>query len=603
MEEHRRFSVRSHRRRPPQRGRAHSLDGLNITVRTTEAHGIDKYPAKSHAQRLATKLGVHKGLIVLAATPASTYPYSDQPVPFRQDRYFYYLTGCNEPDCYVTYNIGKDVLTLWVPAIDESRVVWTGRGSTVDEALEKYDIDEARYIQPDGSLDWRWCVDGLNKMERFKPRDKPYDEVVPVIGSVVFVLYTDDRSLKHMFGNGEEGLRSQSIVDCCVRLLAEQREKLRRAMDACRVIKDSHEIELIRQANEITAAAHTAVLQNIHRLTNEAEVEAAYTAVCIAKHAKGQGYSPIAGSGPNASVLHYDSNNEDFGDRQMLVLDAGCEVGCYASDVTRAIPLNTKHPGHWPSKEAEVVYKLVARVQEACIAQMKPGKSFVEITYLARRMTLDGLSEIGVLKGDGEEIWKAGTVMGFFPHGLGHHLGLEVHDVSPVAHPPGPYKLPLAEGTLEIARAPFALPRRFDFATPGSHLYSIGDESGLERGMDVTVEPGEYFLDFAHPSSHLYSTADDSALEPGMVVTVEPGLYFNRFLLEQFFLSDPEHSQFIDKEVLERYWKVGGVRIEDDILVTRDGYENLTSAPKGKSMLEVIRKSSEAGCCGRLDRQ
>ncbi|KAK5128927.1 hypothetical protein LTR85_000260 [Meristemomyces frigidus] len=535
----------------------------HITLHTKKNHSIDRYPSKSHAQRLAAKLSVSQGLIVLAATPPTTYPDSDQPVPFRQDRYFFYLTGCNEPGCYVTYDIGKDILTLWLPAIDESRVVWTGRGSTVDEALERYDVDRARYIKADGKVGWRHC---LGRRSLVDADAGPCEERLSVAEAIA-VVYTDRVWTVPFFG---KGARNRRTVMANITGLIERREKLRRAMDACRVIKDEHEIDLIRRANEITAAAHTAVLKNIHLFTNEAEVEAAYTAVCIAKHAKRQGYSPIAGSGPNASVLHYDSNNEDFADRQMLVLDAGCEVECYASDVTRTIPLNKKNPGHWPSEEAERVYRLVEKVQEACIAEMRPGKSFVEITYMARRMTMEGLLELGVLKGDEEEIWKAGTVVGFFPHGLGHHLGLEVHDVSPVAHPPAADTAAssLAEGVLSAGGPPFALPRRFDFANTTS-------------------------------SGPLYSSTAASELEPGMVVTIEPGVYFNRFLLEQFFLSDPKHSQFIDEKVLERYWKVGGVRIEDDILVTRKGYENLTSAPKGEAMLEVVREGARGGCCGR----
>ncbi|KAK4545277.1 hypothetical protein LTR36_003457 [Oleoguttula mirabilis] len=527
---------------------------VDITLHTTTGHGIDKYPAKSHAHRLAAKLGVDQGLIVLAATPATTYPDSDQPVPFRQDRYFSYLTGCNEPNCYVTYDIGKDSLTLWLPAIDERRVVWTGRGSTVDEALDKYDVDEARYIQPDGTLEGaKGDIDGLALM-----RKEGFS-----VGQAIATIYPDQVCMTSFLGRGA---REERIMMASLGGLAERRDKLKRSLDACRVIKDEHEIELIRRANEITAAAHTAVLRKIYRITNEAEVDAAYTAVCISKHAKEQAYSPIAGSGPNASVLHYGSNNEDFVDRQMLVLDAGCEVECYASDVTRSIPLNKKHPGHWPSTEAEDVYKLVEKVQEACIAQMKPGKSFIEISYLARRMTMDGLLELGVLKGDKEELWKAGTVLGFFPHGLGHHLGLEVHDVSPIPHPPAADATLEAEG-VELAHLPFTLPPRFNFATTSS----------------------------ASPS-HLYSTGGGSELEPGMVVTIEPGVYFNHFLLEKFFLSDPKHSQFIDEKVLARYWKVGGVRIEDDILVTRGGYKNLTNAPKGQAMLDVMREGAGHKC-------
>lgn len=507
---------------------------LKITLRT-KGHGMDKYPAKSHAQRVAKELATSKGLIVLAGIPTTLYSNSDNPVPFRQDRYFFYLTGCNEPNCYVTYEIAHDKLTLWLPSIDESRVVWSGRGSTVEEALERYDVDEAKYIVPSF---------GRNHGE---------SKYLSLLGERLYAqLWSYSDRIGRASGAGGIYVR-QDIFEPWLDSHA-KKLKFQHALDACRVIKDEQEIALIRRANEITAEAHIAVLQNLHRFGNEAEVEAAYMSVCIAKHAKQQAYSPIAGSGPNASVLHYVSNDEDFGDRQMMVMDAGCEVSCYASDVTRSFPLNARSPGCWPSKEAEDVYKLVEKVQEACIKEMKPGKPFLEIVRLSREMTLDGLLELGVLKGEREDIWKAGTVAGFFPHGLGHHLGLEVHDVSPVTPPP----TTSSTSTPQELYTPSPLPPIFDFT-----------------------------------STALYSTSGP-ALEPGMVVTIEPGVYFNHFLLEKFFLSNSEQSTFIDKDVLDRYWKVGGVRIEDDVLITRNGYKNLTTAPKGEAMLGIIREGAKS---------
>lgn len=118
---------------------------LSIQIRASKC--VDKYPAKSHARRIAEKLGRDHGLIVLAATKAANWPNSDMPAPFRQDRYFYYMTGVNEPDCFVSYSIEDDVLTLWLPPINEDRVLWYGRGSTTEEAMERYDIDDARYLK------------------------------------------------------------------------------------------------------------------------------------------------------------------------------------------------------------------------------------------------------------------------------------------------------------------------------------------------------------------------------------------------------------------------------------------------------------------------
>jgi Xaa-Pro dipeptidase len=192
------------------------------------------------------------------------------------------------------------------------------------------------------------------------------------------------------------------------------------------MIKDDHEIKLIRKANDISSQAHKQVLANILHYKNEAQVEGLFTDVCISHQAKQQAYDPIAASGPNAGTLHYDANDEDFGDRQLMCLDAGCEFELYASDITRTFPLSTS----WPSKEAENIYKLVERMQETCIERLAPGVRYLDLHVLAHQIAIDGLLTLGILhNGTKEEIYKAGTSRAFFPHGLGHHVGLEVHDV------------------------------------------------------------------------------------------------------------------------------------------------------------------------------
>jgi Xaa-Pro dipeptidase len=192
------------------------------------------------------------------------------------------------------------------------------------------------------------------------------------------------------------------------------------------MIKDDHEIKLIRKANDISSQAHREVLANIAKFKNEAQVEGLFMDVCISHQAKQQAYDPIAASGPNAGTLHYDANNEDLAGRQLMCLDAGCEYELYASDITRSFPLSAS----WPSKEAENIYKLVQRMQETCIKRLEPGVRYLDLHIMAHQIAIDGLLQLGILhNGTKEEIYKAGTSRAFFPHGLGHHIGLEVHDV------------------------------------------------------------------------------------------------------------------------------------------------------------------------------
>jgi len=201
---------------------------------------------------------------------------------------------------------------------------------------------------------------------------------------------------------------------------------LQPAIDACRLIKDDHELKLIRTANDISTKAHVAVLRNLRNFSSEAQVEGLFLDVCVANGAKHQSYGIIAGSGENAAILHYVKNDEDFGDRQMMCLDAGAEWHCYSSDVTRSFPLQ----GEWPSKEAKSIYDLVQKMQTAAFEVIGPGKRFIAAHILAHQIAVEGLLELGILhNGTAKEILEAGTSLAFYPHGLGHHLGLEVHDI------------------------------------------------------------------------------------------------------------------------------------------------------------------------------
>ncbi|KAF2160945.1 hypothetical protein M409DRAFT_70032 [Zasmidium cellare ATCC 36951] len=482
---------------------------MDLTIRLKTKGGVDKYPAKSHARRFREKLGISSGIIVASGTKNLNWPNSDMPAPFRQDRSFYYLTGCNEPDCGVSYDIEKDKLTLWLPPVDLGwhQLVYYGRGSTVEEALEKYDIDDAHYIKKEPS-------------EAFS--------------------------------------RAGFLPDL-----------LQRALNACRVIKDEHEIDLVRRANDITAEAHTNVLKGMHGFTNESEVEAAFMKTCIARKAKAQAYDPIAGSGPNAAILHYSENTADFGKGQTVVLDAGCEVDRYASDVTRTLPINKHNPGHWYSKEAEHIYKLVEKVQQSCIKKMLPGNKYIEANWHAHHIVVEGLLKLGILKGDANKIFHAGVSAAFLPHGLGHHVGLDVHDVSPDPPPPAQ----ATKANVDRLREAY-IKWKPEAASWASELNSF-ENFGIGPYWQTSL-----------------TSVDAPVLEPGMIVTVEPGIYFNPVLLREL-LSDPKRSQFVDEAVLKRYIPVGGVRIEDCILINKKGYENLTTAPKGEEMLKIIRKSAE----------
>jgi len=228
---------------------------------------------------------------------------------------------------------------------------------------------------------------------------------------------------------------------------------------------------------------------------NETELEAVFLKECIARNAKHQAYHSIVAAGENGATLHYVKNDAPISGQNLLLLDAGCEVDCYCSDITRTFPISGTF-----STESLAIYNIVLDMQKQCIAALKEGVLWDSVHELAHKIAIDGLFDLGILKGDKEEVWKARTSTAFLPHGLGHYLGMDTHD------------------------------------TGGNPNYK--DEDPMFRYLRVRGK-----------------------LPAGSVITVEPGIYFCRFIIEPF-LKDPTQAQYIDEKVLEKYWSVGGVRIE-----------------------------------------
>ncbi|KAI1406062.1 peptidase M24, structural domain-containing protein [Hypoxylon fuscum] len=182
------------------------------------------------------------------------------------------------------------------------------------------------------------------------------------------------------------------------------------------------------------------------------------------------------------------------------------------------------------TEESRAIYEIVLQMQNDCIAMLKEGVEWDQVHLLAHKIAIDGLLSLGVLKGDRKEILEARTSAAFLPHGLGHYLGMDTHD------------------------------------TGGHPNYS--DPDPIFRYLRVRMK-----------------------LPAGSVITVEPGIYFCEFIIKPY-LKNPKHSKFIDEKVLDKYWDVGGVRIEDNLLITKDGSINLTDAIKDPDELEKIISAS-----------
>lgn len=198
---------------------------------------------------------------------------------------------------------------------------------------------------------------------------------------------------------------------------------LKEAVEYSRVIKSPYEIALMQKASHISSEGHKLVMQKVRHAANEAELHAVFTSHCTSKRARNMAYDVIAASGRAAATLHYVRNDQSLAGKLNLLMDAGCELDCYASDITRTFPIGGKF-----TQESRAIYDIVLRMQLESIAMLKEGTRWDDVHEHAHRVAIDGLLALGILKGDKEEIFRSRTSVAFMPHGLGHYLGMDTHD-------------------------------------------------------------------------------------------------------------------------------------------------------------------------------
>lgn len=307
------------------------------------------------------------------------------------------------------------------------------------------------------------------------------------------------------------------------------------ALASARMYKDAVEIEMMQIANDCSSKAHVALMKACAALKGRASSEHELQSLWYGESMKvcqGQAYLPIIAYGRNAATLHYGRNNCEIpaGASSFLLVDAGGEFKCYAADITRTYPVTGKF-----TQDQRDIYQTVLNAQLAVLAEIKAGVEWETLHRLATRVICDGLVQMSVLKlNNGHETvtidelcWKKFAPQLFFPHGLGHLIGLDVHDVG-----------------------------------------------GYPDGVERIKEPSIKYLRLRRK------------LEAGFVVTVEPGLYFVESLLFPEQLT--EAHQFVDFGVVQRLMPLGGVRIEDAVLVEEHGHRNLTTAPKSIVDIEAV---------------
>ena len=392
---------------------------------------------------------------------------------YRQDSDFQYLSGFPEPEAVLALIPGREhgEYVLFCRERDPERELWDGRRAGQEGAIADYDADDAF---PIGDID-----DILPGLIEGRAR------VYYAIGTNETFDHQLMEWIKLIRSKARQGAQPPSEFVALDHLLHDMR-----------LYKSPNEVKVMRHAAGISARAHIKAMQASRAGLCEYHLEAELDYEFRKGGAKMPAYGSIVAAGVNACILHYRENDAPLQDGDLVLIDAGCEIDCYASDITRTFPVNGRF-----SSEQKAIYQLVLAANEEAFKHIAPGKHWNEAHEATVRVITAGLVELGLLEGDVGELIEAQAYKPFYMHRAGHWLGMDVHDV-------GDYK--------------------------------IG---------------GEWRV-----------------LEPGMAMTVEPGIYIAA-----------------DNQAVAEKWRGIGVRIEDDVVVTRTGCEILTGGvPKSVAEIEAL---------------
>ena len=417
--------------------------------------------------------------IALLSAAHQTTRSNDTEYLYRQNSDFYYLTGFVEHDALLALIPGREQgeVVLFCQEKDKTRELWTGVLMGPEQAIQQLKIDDAF---PIGDIDdiLTGLIEGRDRVYYSMGKDQRFDQRVM-------------DWVKVIRGKVRQGAHPPGEFLVLDHLLNEMR-----------LIKSPMEIKLMEKAGAISAQAHRRAMAICRPGLSESHLEAELLHEFVRSGSRAPAYNNIVAGGKNACILHYIENNALLKDGDLVLIDAGCEYSYYAADITRTFPVNGRF-----SKEQRALYEIVLKAQLDAIEIIKPGTPWDEPHNVTVRVITEGLVDLGLLKGNVQELIKSEAYRAFYMHRAGHWLGIDVHDV-------GDYKI-----------------------------------------------DGKWRL-----------------LEPGMVTTVEPGIYVA-----------PDNTDVGKK------WRGIGIRIEDDVLVTRTGHRVLShGVPKTVEEIENFMAQSQA---------
>jgi Xaa-Pro aminopeptidase len=377
---------------------------------------------RARRERVLNEMG--EGVMVIA-TAAEVPRNRDTHYPYRHDSYFYWLTGFNEPEAVVVLVGGAAPRhILFCREKNEEREIWDGFRYGPAAAREVFAFDEA------------FAYDGL---------DTELPRLLENQPTLAYLIGRDMAWDTQVMGwlNAVRA-KARSGVHAPNRMV-----DARIWLDEMRLVKDGHELALMRRAAEISTGAHRDAMRATRPGRHEYEIEAELLSAFRRGGAEAPAYTSIVASGANACVLHYVFNNQPMRDGDLLLIDAAAEFGSYAADITRTFPVN----GRFSAAQKDA-YELVLAAQAAAIGTVRPGSHWNAPHEAAVRVLTQGMVDLGLLHGEVDGLIESNAYSRFYMHRTGHWLGMDVHDA-------GEYKLK-------------------------------GEWRPLVPGMTLTVEPGLY---------------------------------------------------------------------------------------------------------------
>jgi Xaa-Pro aminopeptidase len=338
-------------------------------------------------------------IAIIPAAHEQTRSY-DTEFKFRQDSDFWYLTGFPEPDAIAVIDPEntKSPYTLYVRPRDLEMETWFGRREGVEGAVKNYKANKAFSIDK-FAADLPKLLDGHDKLYYRFSVDKALDQ--EILG------YLSGQRVRRL----KTAYPPHTIMDPTI------------ITGEMRLHKTAEEAEYMQIAGTIGADAHILAMKKVKPGMNEGQVEALMEAYMKDKGASGVAYNSIIGGGANATILHYVENNMPLKDGDLILIDAGAEYKGYASDITRTFPVNGKYT---PAQRE--VYDVVLDVQEKCIEYTKTGNTVKGRQEYSIELLTEGMVKLGLLKGKTKDLIKKKAYMKYYMHGVGHYLGLDVHD-------------------------------------------------------------------------------------------------------------------------------------------------------------------------------